>query len=161
MKKLIICLLAITVTLSSFSQSFTNENYGVRKINTGSAITSLVVNDKISVVLLDNASNEITIEGDKSAIELYSMELKGSDLTITNNSNEERTAAIVYVPAKLMKHISINGASAISSYETLHNKSITVLMNGVSKFWVKTFGKVTVKAADGYDYTYVSRPLSK
>lgn len=159
MKKLIICLLAITATLSSFSQSLTNENYGVRKIKSTEAIKSLVVNDEVSVVLLNSSSDAITIEGDKNAIELYSIELKKNSLTITNNSKENRTAAIVYVPAGLIDQVTINGNSAVTSKETLRNKHIAVWMNGTSNFWVKTYGKVYVQAAEGFDYTYVTKSL--
>ncbi len=161
MKKLIVCLLAITATLSSFSQSLTNENYGVRKIKSTEGIKSLVVNDQVSVVLLNSSSDEISIEGDKNAIELYAVEQKKNTLTVTNNSKDDRKAAIVYVPAGLIDQITINGNSAVTSKEFLRNKQIAVWMNGTSNFWVKTYGKVYVQAADGYDFTYVAKTLGK
>lgn len=160
MKKLIICLLAITATLSSFSQSLTNDNYGVRKIKSTEAIKSLVVNDEVSVVLLNSSSDEISIEGDKNTIELYAVELKNNTLKVTNNSKDDRKAAIVYVPAALIDQVTINGNSAVTSKETLRNKHIAVWMNGTSNFWVKTYGKVYVQAADGFDYTYAAKSLS-
>lgn len=159
MKKLVVCLLAITAALSSFSQTLTNEEYGVRKIKSSEGIKSLVVNNEVSVVLLNSVSNQISIEGDRNVIELYSIELKKNTLTITNNSKEDRTGAIVYVPAGLINQVTINGNSAVTSKETLRNKHISVWMNGESNFWVRTYGKVYVEAAEGFDYTYASKSL--
>lgn len=157
MKKTIICILAITAALSGFAQS---ENT-TKKITTLKAASSLIINGDISVVLLNDDSKEISIEGGAGTVKSFVVTEHNGTVTISNYSGAKRTDALVYVPAALLKTISINGAAAISSYEPLYNKNIDVVINGDCNLWLKTFGSVSVDALNEFDYTYTAKAIKE
>ncbi|MFT3679879.1 MAG: DUF2807 domain-containing protein [Ferruginibacter sp.] len=161
MKRTFFLLLAIAATMSSFAQPVKDPNNATKKVVMKNAITSVIINDNLSVVLLNDASKEILIEGSENVLDQFLVSESKNGITITNNSGKGRTAALVYIPAALIKKITINGASAISSYEMLNNKNIDVLVNGDCKLWLKTYGAVNVEATSDFDYTYTARVIAE
>ncbi|HMO61467.1 MAG TPA: DUF2807 domain-containing protein [Ferruginibacter sp.] len=159
MKKLIICVLAFAAATNGFAGTKKDPNHVNRSLHTASYIHSLVVNGNTSVVLVNEVSKQISIEGSEDMINQVEVKEENGQLTITNTSKKGRTAAIVYVPAALISHIHMNGNGAVSTMETLDNKNIDVLVNGDCKLWIKTYGTVTVDAMPDFDYTYVSKKI--
>lgn len=82
-------------------------------------------------------------------------------MEINDACNKSRKEALLYVPAQGINTIFINGASAVASYKTLLNQKIDVYVNGSCKMWVKTTGTINVNAAEGYEYTYSAKEITK
>ena len=161
MKKVFIFLLALTAAIGSFARTNSGTEDASKKITAAQPITSLVINGDISVVLLNGTSKEITIEGSAAAVKNFVVTQTNGAVTISDFSGQKRTVAIVYVPARLINKISLNGAAAVSSYESLYNKNIDVVINGDCKLWLKTYGSVTVDAINEFDYTYSTKAIQE
>jgi hypothetical protein len=159
MKKILFSLAAAFIVAVGIAQTNSEGNVS-KKVLLAQNPASLVINGSISVVLLNGNTKEIWMEGSKEAIDGYSVKEKNATVEINDRAGKSRTEALLYVPAQAINTLFINGASAVTSYETLLNQKIDVYVNGSCKVWVRTTGIIHVNAADGYDYTYSTKKIN-
>ncbi|CAN5406163.1 hypothetical protein BH11BAC3_BH11BAC3_26770 [soil metagenome] len=143
MKKLALFILATIITAMGFSQTNLLDIVTVKKIKVDVPITSLKVYNNIEVVLQDDKNSGIEIAGEKNAVESTTVKFIGGELIITQHEAAYNENVIVYVPANYLGYVYIQGASKISSYDTLHNEAINVVINGEGKSSIKSKGLVT------------------
>jgi Putative auto-transporter adhesin, head GIN domain len=158
MKKLIFALSAIVLALGSFAQDGTEKKVVIKKIQFKEATTSLVVNDGISIVLMDEPGAEIIIEGISATVE--SVEVTGSrgEIIVSSRLSASRKPVVVYVPANFIKKITINGASLIGSYQVLPIQDLDVIINGDCDLVIRISGKLNISSKE--DFSVVSQTRS-
>ncbi len=115
----------------------------VKKIKVHENITSLKVYNNIEVLLRDDKKSNIEIAGEKNAVENTTVKLINGKLTISQSENAFNENVIVYVPAKYLGYVYIQGASKVTSCDTINNEAMNVVINGEGKSSIKSKGFVT------------------
>ncbi len=158
MKKLFSLLLAVAFIGAAQAQSNAEAVATNKKITVKDPITTLIINDGISVILMDDETDEIIVEGKSTAVQNVQITLVGSRLIVSSSAKSPGKQAAVYVSSQYLKRIEINGESLVGSYQALRNQSLDVLVNGDCELKIKSYGKVNVSTTNDYAVTYASKP---
>lgn len=152
MKKLFLAAIVAVISISSFAK--VAKETSSRSVKLDAPITSLVINDGVDVVLTDATGSDIIFEGEVSEIEKASFGFSAGQLSISSESEAESKRLVVYVPGHLLKTMEINGASKVTSQETISTPNLKVTINGACSIAMKTYGKVEVVGSEEYGFIY-------
>ena len=163
MKKFLAMLLfAAGITGTTFAQDVKDEEFVNKKVVFEQAVYNLVVNDDVSIVFTDEAGMEITIEGRASDVKKVTLAEQNGTLEISASASFlQKRKAVVYVPARGLRSVTVNGASVIYSYDKIQNPHMNVFVNGDCQLRIKTYGKVKVINSDEYSFSYQSKKISE
>ena len=162
MKKILAMLLfAAGITGTTYAQDTKENQFVNKKVVLEQEVYNLVVNDDISVVFTDEFRKEITIEGRDSEVKKVTLTEQNGILEISAPASFlTKKKVVVYVPARGLRSVTINGASVVHSYDKIQNPHINVFVNGSCQIRIKTYGKIKVINSDEYSYTYQSKKLA-
>lgn len=159
MKQLMITLIAFVLGSTSFAQVDAEKRTNNKTITLNAPVTSIVVNDGVNLVLIDDVTNDVFIEGRAGFVQTVDVTFQNGELTISSKSESEEIPAAVFVSARFLREILVNGNSIIGSYQTLHNNGLSVIVNGDCKLMIRTLGEVNVTAINDFRFTYQSRKI--
>ncbi len=151
MKQLLLIMLFIAFMLQAGAQTTTDLNSN-KKIIFKEKVSKLSVNDGITVVLIDDETDEVFAEGKAFAVAAIRVENDKENFTISSRYPIKREDAVVYVSAHFLKKIEINGSSLVGSYQPLQNKILELLINGNCELKIKTFGKIVTSSSEDYQF---------
>jgi hypothetical protein len=156
MKKIFLSVTAMLLAMSLFAQ---NKKEGiVKKIKASENITSLIINDDVQVVLMNENGTEIFIEGQPAAVEKVVLNEKNGELNIGSTAFFTRPV-VVCVPANFISWVEINGDSKVVSYQMLPVTKLDVIINGYCNLFIKNTGKVNVSARQDFSFTCKTSPV--
>jgi nucleoside permease NupC len=158
MKKLLTAATALVLTAGAFAQQSSKAAI-IKKIQTENTITSLVINDGIRVVLLDEPGKEMIIEGMPASVENVIISSSKGETIIGNGEGSAKPAA-VYIPANFLKKIIINGPSIVSSYQPISIARLDITVAGECDLKIQTTGKINVLAAEDYKFVYSAKSVT-
>lgn len=113
------------------------------------AITSLTINDNLTVVLTDGASPNISAEGNSKAL---SARLDDGHLLLSARYPHQTPQTVVYVPAGLLRKVFLNDAGTVRSATALKQDKLKIFMSGEGKVEVRSLGAVTVETLDDVQF---------
>jgi len=161
MKFLAMLLFAAGITGTTYAQDTKEEQFINKKVVLEQEVYNLIVNDDVSIVFTDEAGKEITIEGRDSEVKKVTLTEQNGTLEISApTSFLAKKKAVVYVPARSLRSLTVNGASVIYSYDKIQNPHINVFVNGSCQVRIKTYGQIKVINSDEYSFTYQSKKLA-
>lgn len=156
--KLFILVAALsTIGFSAVAQKAKYAEPVTRSIHLKESFSSLVINNDISVVLTESSSEEIVIKGDESRIKKCKVQVDDGKLFLSYLQTNEKPDVQVYVPARFLNKVIINGKSELTSSSILSNAAIRVIIAGESKVHLRSIGKVTVEGTDDFDFIRIVR----
>jgi ABC-type uncharacterized transport system involved in gliding motility auxiliary subunit len=117
------------------------------------------VNDGVNLVLIDDVTNDVFIEGKAGFVQTVDVTFQNGELTISSKSESEEIPAAVFVSARFLREILVNGNSIVGSYQTLQNNGLNVIVNGDCKLMIRSLGKVNVTATSDFTFTYQSKKI--
>jgi|SRR5215203_5231797 len=153
-KKILVFLLLITITGSVFSQDNLSKTL-VKKVPIES-FSRLVIRSNITVMLIEDPSeNCVRIEGSKKFIEKVMVIQAGKELIVRSKSfKDQKRKGIVLIPVRLLQNIEISAAAKVISYNTLQSPVLNVLINGDCVIDLMLRGRLNIREAEGYNFTY-------
>lgn len=151
MIKLILAALFLSAGGFTSSASVQPEPVPVR-ITIPGAITSLVINEGITVVLTNEQSKEIIVEGGQADQNPLKLELSSGKLTISRNAAVKAGKLVVYVPAGNLRTVSINGVAELTSNAVLPLKKLDISMESECSIRIRTTGKVNIITWNDIEY---------
>lgn len=152
MKKTI---LPALVFITYFAGNARSSNTPALLISRNDAITSLVVNANVTVVLVTQPGQQVQIAGDKAVVGEISVSQDNGKLVIDGNRKKNYKRRIyVYVPAMQLQKIWINNAAFVRTLNTLRIPILKVLINGKCKIRLATLGKIDLVENDHYEMSY-------
>jgi hypothetical protein len=162
MKKTILSLVMITglftaTTFATDEKQAANRELTSKVVAMPATFSALVIHD-VNIVLTNDQSSNIRVEGDQDAVKSISIKNMFGGLTIMGKrkfASDERVT--VYVPARMLKNIQVNGLSKLTSNEPLSNKSLDVLINGACKVALKSYGELNVEGSDNCDLVFETK----
>jgi hypothetical protein len=161
MKQLFITLIAFVLGINSFAQQTEVKRTETRNLRFSSPVTSVTLNDGVNLVLIDDVTNDVFAEGRAGFVQSVDIQFENGQLTISSTNSTENKPVAVFVSARYLREIFVNGSSIVGSYQTLHNNSLNVTINGNCKLMIRTLGAVNVTATGDYAYTYHTRKLKR
>jgi hypothetical protein len=157
-----ILLLAVGFNAIAIAQDTKVDGFANKKIVLEQDVYNLVVNDDVNVIFTDGSGKEILIEGRISEINKIVLAEQNGILEISAPTTFlQKKKAIVYVPARGLRSVTVNGSSMIYSYDKIQNPHLNVFLNGSCQLQIKTFGKIKVINSDEYSFTYQSKNISE
>jgi hypothetical protein len=139
-KFLFLCLLLSTIGLSAFAQSTAPQ--AAKKIQLTEAVSTLIVEDDITVVLTDSKADHLSVEGDAKAVLATIVD---GQLVLSARKSFGASDVTVYVPAGQLSKVFLNGTGSLSSSEILSNQRIKIFLASEAKINVRSRGSVSVE----------------
>jgi len=155
MKKKILLFALLTITfLVGFSQKNSSGTF-VKKIGVEN-FNRLIVKSDITIMLIENASDDsVRIEGSQKFTEKIMIIQNGNELIVrSKNFKDLKKKGIIYIPVRLLQIMEINAAAKVISYNTLQSPVLNVLVNGDCVIDLILNGRLNIREAEGYNFTY-------
>lgn len=125
------------------------------------AITSLVVNADVTIILLNDASRPAYMKGDAFFMEQISLHQTEGKLVIKAQKKKNFIGkGLIYVPASQLANIEVNSAAHIRTFNILPIPNLTLSINGDCKVHIATVGKIDLVGNDSYEIDYQVSELS-
>ena len=153
-KKILPFIFLITMSGLVFSQNNSSETF-VKKTAVES-FNRLIIRSNITVMLIEvPLEDSIRIEGSKKFIEKVMIIQAGRELTVRSKSfTDQKKKGIIYIPVRLLQNMEISAAAKVISYNILQSPVLNILINGDCIIDLMLKGRLNIREAEGYDFTY-------
>jgi hypothetical protein len=137
-----------------FSQENSSETF-VKKIAVEN-FNRLIIRSDITIMLIEDSSEDsVRIEGSKKFIEKVMIIQAGKELTVRSKSFKDlKRKGIIYIPVRFLQNMEINAAAKVISYNILQSPVLNILINGDCVIDLMLKGRLNIREAEGYDFTY-------
>lgn len=148
-----------TISIATIFILITGIAYGrdlppVMRIKLEQQFTYLEVSDHISVVLTNETGKDISVDGDRSKFGKVKALVKKGKLSIWLQGSNRGDKLTVYVPARLLKQLVINGDSKVVTEEVLDNRKLDVVVNGACQLSLRSKGKINVTGTNEFEFQH-------
>jgi len=151
-KKLLMSVFPIVIFMNSHAQIFPVGKSAVayQEINNRQAFENVEITGKVTVILINSQSRNITLQGNSKDLDVVRTTQKEGILEI--NAEKKRTASklIVYLPAT-MHSLRVTGNAQIFSSGHIKVDDLEIILNGDAMVKVSCYGNLKVKPAEGYE----------
>jgi hypothetical protein len=122
-----------------------------QEINNSQAFENVEIRGKVTVILINSQSRDITLQGNSKDLDVVRTTEKEGALEI--NAEKKRTASklIVYLPAASMHSLRVTGNAQIFSSGYINVDDLEIILNGDARVKVSCYGNLKVKPAEGYE----------
>ena len=149
--------LMMSVVHSSFSAGLENP---LPKSPKEVAITSLVINADVNIVLFNDGNKQVRMVGDAVFMKQVSFKQRGNTLVVNAIKNKNwKDKGVIYIPASSLTSIQINNDAIVKSSGTLIIPMLDIEINGSCKVSVFTRGEVNLIQNDSYEIEYEVRKI--
>ena len=137
-----------------FSQNNSSDTF-IKKTAVES-FNRLIIRSNITVMLIEVPSEDsVRIEGSKKFIEKVMILQAGKELTVRSKSlKDQKKKGIIYIPVRLLQNMEISAAAKVISYNILQSPVLNVLINGDCVIDLMLKGRLNIREAEGYSFTY-------
>jgi hypothetical protein len=152
---LVLCLLS----LSSFKNGKPGEKKStvIRKgISIGGPFQMVSIDGNISMILTNEPAGTLMLEGNEKDLNKVKYMVKSNELVIDAHKKNSANELTVYLSAATLKSMLVSGDVFISSTDTIKTENLQIWLNGNINVKVKTTGKISIEAYDGYDLFWKS-----
>ncbi len=126
----------------------------VMQIKLDQHFSYLEVSDHISVVLTNETGKDISVDGDRSMFGKVRFLVKKGKLSIWLYGNNKGEKLTVYVPARLLRQLVINGDSKVVTKEALDNEKLDVVVNGACQLSLRSKGKINIAGTNEFEFRH-------
>lgn len=114
----------------------------------------MVVCNNVNVVLVEEASQQVSVKGKAKWCEAVKLEVKDGVLTVSSSRSSSMKQATVYIPVQQLESITVKGYSDIESKGALHSHTLNIYIEGDCRVSVLNDGLVTVSNGPLHDFEY-------
>jgi hypothetical protein len=152
--------LIMSVVYSSFSAGL--EKNPLSKRPNKVAITSLLINADVNIVLFNDGNKPVRMVGDAVFMKQVSFKQRGNSLVVNAIKNKNwKDKGVIYIPASSLTSIQINNDPMVKSSGTLIIPMLDIEINGSCKVSVFTRGEVKLTQNDSYEVEYEARKIPR
>jgi len=126
-----------------------------RELKSEMPFNKLVVEADIDVVLTEESSTKVVIEGEISSAAAAKISVENGVMTISSKKSWRNQRTVVYLPVRNLRTIVINGDANISSSNTLHTMRMQLMVNGNCEVNLRVRGTVEVSYSDDFLIHYL------
>lgn len=155
MKKVVFLFTAILCFITQQSFSIDKKKPTGTKTVPITNISKMIINTDVIVVLRNQPSDNITLEGSQDLLRQVNVEQQGETVVIgAPKKANPKNKVVVYVPAPGLRSIEINSSAKLLSHWIIDNPSLSILVNGNCHVNIKSTGFVNVVENDAYEMEY-------
>lgn len=154
-KKILSFILLMTVSISPLLSQENSSPEFIKKIPV-TAFNKLIIRSDITIMLIEGAAGDsVRIEGSQEFIDKIMILQADKDLVVrTRSFKDVKEKGIVYIPVNSLENIEINADAKVVSYNTLQSPVLNILINGDCTVDIALKGKLIIREAEDYDFTY-------
>ena len=127
-----------------------------KKMKVEGSFQNVRIYGDISMILTNEPSGTITIEGKEKDVNKIRHRVKDNELVIDARRKNYFNKLIIYLPAAKLQSMQINGDGNISSTGMIQSDDLHITLNGAIDVKVKTTGKLHVDAPNEYELEWKS-----
>lgn len=158
MNKVLASLVLCTTLI--YSESRAESSWPGETVATWSApqeYNSISVKDNIRVILVEDQSGIVRLEGEEDLVKAVKLEVRRGELRVSSSKKMSKDDKLtVLVPVRNVARITASGYSVVTSGELISSPEIRVKVYGDAKVSLRTKGKVLVDGDENHDYIYNS-----
>jgi hypothetical protein len=155
MKKAVFLFTTILCFITQESFSIDKKRPSVTKAVAITDISKMIINTDVIVVLRNQHSGNITLEGPQDLLDQLDVEQRGETVLIAAPKKANlKNKVVVYVPAPGLRSIEINSSAKLVSHWIIENPSLSIVVNGSCHVNIKSTGFVNVVENDRYQMEY-------
>jgi len=115
------------------------------------ALTTLIINANVTVVLVDNANGNVEMVGNQFLSQYVTFKQKGDTLTIGATKNKDFTnAGVIYIPANQLKKIHVNNDANLRCLHFIRVPKLDVVVNSLCRIAIANVGQVNFIETEDY-----------
>jgi hypothetical protein len=122
-----------------------------KEVNITGEYQGVEVWGNITVILTNTPSDVLLMEGNAEDFDLVKTTITEGKLEIRTEEKKSLSKLIVYVSAKDVKSMTVNGDAEILSAGTINTSDLKILLNGESKVRVRYHGNLKVIPGNEYE----------
>jgi Putative auto-transporter adhesin, head GIN domain len=115
-------------------------------------VTTLVVNDDITVILTNESRKEITVAVAEEQSVPVQVELESGTLRLSRKKYSTSSPLVVYVPSANLRSVHMNGTGLLSGDGVIGLKKLYVHINNECTINLKTIGKINIISWDDFEF---------
>ena len=149
-RSIYLCFFALFVAAGTKAQphlSLTHNDH--KEIKISGDYQHIEVWGNVTVLITDAPSDKLVLEGNPKDLNLVKTRIHEGRLEINAAKKRSFSKLIIYVPAKNVKSVFVNGDAEILG--AVKTDDLKILVNGTSKVRVRYSGNLKVIPGDGYD----------
>lgn len=146
--------LALFLTSPAFAENKDTVQTKSATWSSASAFTSITVSNNVDVILIEDNSTVIKIQGKDVLVDAIRLEVIKGELKVSSLKQSVRHKVTVFIPVNRLQQITVRGASKISSQGVLNSPKLKVNIAGDCIVHVTTVGAIFVDSDYDYDYAY-------
>ena len=127
-----------------------------KEVNNNRAFENVEISGDVILVLTNEKTNDVTLQGDSKDIDAVIMTEKSNKLEINATNAKAMSKLVVYVPAGTMHALKITGDARVFSSGNIVVDDLEITLKGNSMVRVNHYGKLTVKPAQGFEVADVA-----
>lgn len=135
----------IVLSMALFALMFANTTFANDNDPKSSRISTLIINAKVTVMLVGNDQSTLDIIGDKQMEKAITFSRNGDTLVINSIKNKDMVDdGIVYISANQLRKILVNNNAHVRSLNTLQVPTLDVVINGICEFDIHNIGELNL-----------------
>lgn len=116
--------------------------------------SKLVIRDDVKIVLIEDASGQISVEGNMKQASMLRFEVKNGVLDVSSVRSGKKRLTL-FIPVQKLKEVVVKGNSKVSTIGVLNSPTIKVLIEGDCMVNIVAWGKITVERGRDHDFDYL------
>lgn len=141
----------IVLSMAFIASMFLNFSLAADPGDKTSKISTLVINAKVTVMLVGNDQATMEVIGDRNLEKAITFSRSGDSLIVGAVRNRDYTGdGIVYVSANQLRKIYVNSDAHVKSLNTLQIPVLDVVINGVCEFDIHNIGELNLVGTKDY-----------
>lgn len=154
MKKIFSIVTAVLLSISISVAASNDEGHSKATLSAQyfTPFSKVVIEDDIDLVLYENSSRKIDLDGPVADMNKVEWIIKKGVLYIRSKAGSLNHKVLVTLDVANLKSIEINGSSVVKSLGELHSPSLQVHVNGECFVAIKNSGEIKVTASEFADF---------
>ena len=155
MKKTFLMIVAFVTTMASaLANDGGLSDYKIRNWTATQEFKSISVSGDVSIVLMEETSSVLSVQGKQKFVDAVKMEIKNGVLHVSGKRGPWKNKTVVYIPVQHLKLLTVKGNSEVVSMGLLNSPSLHVRIEGSCTVSVKNRGLVTVDNDDYHTFSF-------
>jgi hypothetical protein len=145
MKKQIILLVAMIASVLSAGATGKDSLTKIRNWTVTESFHTIVVNDDVDVMLIEDPSAVISVEGLTKFVDAIQLQVKDGKLIISSTKHYINRRAFVFIPVRHLESIVVKGNSEVNTIGALQSSMLQVYIENDCLVSIRNNGQVKVE----------------
>ena len=147
----------LSVSLSTAAANRDTVDNKIRTWNAKHEYHSVVVSNNINIILAEDSSSLISIQGKSRLVDAVDLFVRDGVLHISSSRTPFINKTVVYIPVRMLSRLTVKGASQVYSMGHLKSEHLRIDVEGPCSVHVKNTGAITIGHEQEWEVEYLKR----